>query len=58
MFVSHSSLQSDVKWQVVRPAIRCGRGVSVITEEPSCSVCVCVGGGGLVMLQPSECLFV
>lgn len=29
MFVPHSSLQSDVKWQVVRPTIRCGRGVSV-----------------------------
>jgi len=27
MFVSNSSLQSDVKWQVVRPTIRCGRGV-------------------------------
>lgn len=25
IFVSHSSLQSDVKWQVVRPTLRCGR---------------------------------
>lgn len=49
MFVSHSSLQSDVKWQVVRPTIRCGRGMPVIIEDPSCLVCVscCVAGQGM-----------
>ena len=59
MFVSHSAVQSDVKWQVVRPTIRCGRGVSVITEEASCSVCVCVCVcAHLVVLQAREYLFV
>lgn len=65
MFVSHSSVRSDVKWQVVRPTIRCGRRVSVITEEASFPVSVCVrasccvaGHGILVCVSVYECVYI